>query len=70
MNFILFMLFIGIPALVMAYGVVRTAYRLMTGTMAYELTELDEFGLVVIVVLVPLGLLWWFQQRRLRWPKM
>jgi hypothetical protein len=35
LHFILFMLFIGIPTLATVYGVVRTAYRLVTRTMPY-----------------------------------
>ena len=56
----MFWLFIGIPALIMAYGVVRTAYRLATRTMPYELTELDEFGLVVVVLGLGFGAVWYF----------
>ena len=56
---IFFWLFIGIPALVMAYGVVRTAYRLVRGTMSYEPTELDAFGLTFIVCAVLLLGAWW-----------
>ena len=52
------MLFVGIPALAMVYGVVRTAYRLVTRTMPYELTELDHFGLVAIVLGVGFGVIW------------
>jgi hypothetical protein len=57
---IVFWLFIGIPALIMAYGVVRTAYQLVTRTMPYELTELDEFGLVVVVLGLGFGVVWYF----------
>ena len=58
MHLFLFWFFIGIPALIAMYAVVRTAYRLVTGTMSYGPTELDYFGLVVVFLGVAFGLAW------------
>ena len=58
---LIFWMFVGIPALIAAYGIARTAVRLARGTFPSEPSDLDAFGLIVVICGIMIFATWLFR---------